>query len=335
MGRPRPPNLLLVKGHPSLTGEDARDFFNPPATVEVYLTEVLTDEDLGAYRFHLADMRRQDVGSGVHLTSEREEGGGTVLRFQAPTYAEIYDVLPILLKPFRMSRTVDWAKTYEALPEQDRGAILTTLAKFEAEDPEGRWPFAARMAEVFGKFPGAKIKSLRDGRNRGVRIEIATNKTMYRELTEQGQMSRLKGVTKQQIIYLPATGQARIALEDHSMKNETNAQGNIVGSAIGSGNTVNARDINAFINSVGQAEGLDPELKRVLVEARQALESGPLTGTDKDDAADDLGKLAEEVTKPEPQHGRVKRLFDGLVKLAPDVASILSAAARIGELIKG
>jgi hypothetical protein len=40
-----------------------------------------------------------------------------------------------------------------------------------------------------------------------------------------------------------------------------------------------------------------------------------LTGADKDDAADDLGKLAEEITKPEP---RIKRLFDGIKQLAPD-----------------
>ena len=120
IGRPKPPRLLRFKDRSPLTGEDAGNFFNPPAIVEVYLTEVLTDEELGVFRFHLGDMRRQGVGIGVHLTGEREEVGGTVLRFQAPTYAEIYDVLPIVLKPFRMSRAVDWAKTYEALPEHDR-----------------------------------------------------------------------------------------------------------------------------------------------------------------------------------------------------------------------
>ena len=111
--------------------------------------------------------------------------------------------------------------------------------------------------------------------------------------------------------------------------------GSVVGSAIGSGNTVTARDITAFINSMDQASGLDPELMRVLIEARKALESGPLTGADKDDAADDLGKLAEEVTKHQPQPGRVKRLLEAIRQLAPDVASSLAAAAKIGEMIKG
>jgi uncharacterized protein YjbI with pentapeptide repeats len=332
IGRPKPPTLLRVKDHPPLTGEDARSFFSPPATVEVYLTEVLTDEELGAFRFHLGDMRRQGVGINVHLTGERAEAGGTVLRFQSPTYSEVYDVLPVLLKPFRMSRAVEWAETYESLPERDRDAALTALAKVEAEDPEGRWLFAARMAEVFGSFPGAKITHLRDGRNRGVRIEVATNRTMYQKLAQQEQTGRSKPVTKQQIINVLADDRPRIALEDNSMTNETNAQGNIVGAAIGTGNTVKARDINAFISSVDQA---DPDLKRVLVEARKVLESEPLTGADKDDAADDLGKLAEEVTKPQPQPRRVKRLFESLVKLAPDVASILSSAVKIGDLIRG
>ena len=73
----------------------------------------------------------------------------------------------------------------------------------------------------------------------------------------------------------------------------------------------------------------------MLVEARKALESGNLTGADKDDAADDLGKLTDEIKRPEPQPGRIKRLFESIKQLAPDVASILSSAAKIGELIKG
>ena len=60
-----------------------------------------------------------------------------------------------------------------------------------------------------------------------------------------------------------------------------------------------------------------------------------MTGATKDDAADDLGKLIDEITKPEPRPGRIKRLFDGIKQLAPDVASILFSAAKFGELIKG
>jgi len=336
IGRPKPPRLLRFQDRSPLTDEDAWNFFNPPAIVEIYLTEVLTDEELGAFRFHLGDIRRQGVGIGVHLTGEHEESGGTALRFQAPTYAEIYDVLPVLLKPFRMSRAIDWPKTYEDLPEHERGAVLTALAKVEVKDPTGRWLFAERLAQAFGCFPVAQIKYIRDNRRldvRGVRIEVAINQAIYEKLAEPPRRSQL--VTKQQIINLLAGESPRIALEDHSMDSEVTIGGNVIGSAVGSGSTVNARDITAFINTVDQTTDLKPELKRVLVEARKALESSSLAGADKDDAADDLGKLTDEIQRPEPQPGRIKRLFDGIKQLAPDVASILSSAAKIGELIKG
>jgi hypothetical protein len=60
-----------------------------------------------------------------------------------------------------------------------------------------------------------------------------------------------------------------------------------------------------------------------------------VSGANRDDSADDLRKLAGEVAKPQPHPGRIRRLFEGLAKLAADVASILSSAAKIGEMIKG
>ena len=48
-----------------------------------------------------------------------------------------------------------------------------------------------------------------------------------------------------------------------------------------------------------------------------------------------FGMLVDETKKPEPQPGRIKRLFDSIKQLAPEVASILSSAAKIGELIRG
>jgi uncharacterized protein YjbI with pentapeptide repeats len=332
IGRPKPPSLLRVHGRPPLTGEDARNFFNQPAIVEVYLTEILTDEELGAFRFHLGDMRRQGVAIGVHLTGEREEGGGTVLRFQAPTYAEIYHVLPILLKPFRMSRAVDWAKTYEALPEHERGGVLTALATVEVRDPIRRWLFAERMAQAFGNFPVAQIRYIRDNRSldiRGVRIEVAINQAVYEELAPV----RPQLVTKQQIINMLADGSPRIALEDHSV--DIKAQGNFAGANVGVGNTIDARDINAFINAVDQSQGLDPEVGRALKEARTAIEASNLDAKDKGDAADELGKLADELKEAEPKPSRIKRLFESIQQLIPDAASILSSVAKICELIKG
>jgi uncharacterized protein YjbI with pentapeptide repeats len=258
IGRPKPPSLLRVKDRDPLTGEDARNFFNPLATIEVYLTEILTDEELGAFRFHLGDMRRQGVGIGVYLTGEWQEAGSTILRFQAPTYIEIYDVLPTLLKPFRTTRAVDWAKTYESLPEQERGSVLTALAKIETADPEGKWLFAHRMAELSHRFFNAKIVQIREGRSQGVLIKIASNQAVERRLAQ---------------LRKPAIPQARFQLtyyENHSMTNEV--KGNIVGSNFGTGNTLNAREIT-FQQLWNQAGGsIDlPALANELGQLRSAL----------------------------------------------------------------
>ena len=84
------------------------------------------------------------VSHHVHFVGWRVEANGTVLRFQAPTYEEIYSLLPILLAPFHMSQAVDWGETLRQLPGQERGLILTELARIEAAAPGGlalRGPF--------------------------------------------------------------------------------------------------------------------------------------------------------------------------------------------------
>ena len=198
-----------------------------------------------------------------------------------------------------MSRAIDWAKTYESLPEHERGAVLTALAKVEVKDPTGRWLFAERMAQAFGCFPWPRSST-----SATIAVSMSSASASRWPSTRPStrswlsRRSRSKLVTKQQIIYLLAGESPRIALESHSMDSEVTIGGNVVGSAVGTGSTVKARDITAFINTVDQADGLDPELKRVLVAARKPLESGNLTGTDKDDAADDLGKLTDEIRSP-------------------------------------
>jgi hypothetical protein len=57
--------------------------------------------------------------------------------------------------------------------------------------------------------------------------------------------------------------------------------------------------------------------------------------SDTEHAANDFGMLVDEIKKPERRPGRIKRLFASIKQLAPEVASILSSAAKIGELIRG
>src|SRR5665213_1759594 len=85
--------------------------------------------------------------------------------------------------------------------------------------------------------------------------------------------------------------------------------GDVTGGAVGSHAKVRARDITSYKQVVGGL-GLEGDLTRKLVEARELLETLGLAEDDKNDAADDLGKLAEELQKPVQEPGRVQRLWN-------------------------
>jgi len=110
--------------------------------------------------------------------------------------------------------------------------------------------------------------------------------------------------------------------------------GDVVGSAVGRGAAVQARDITVFKQTLDQLP-LDSELKRRFAEARDELDRCNLPDTDKNDVADDLAKLTEEVSKPEPSESRVKRLWGQIQAGAAPVAAILSGAASIAKLLGG
>jgi hypothetical protein len=96
---------------------------------------------------------------------------------------------------------------------------------------------------------------------------------------------------------------------------------------------VAARDVSAYNDLIDQSSTLDPDLKRTLKEAREALETIGLPEADKDDVADDLGKLTAELTKPQPDVYRVRRLWMRIRETAPTVAAILASASRLAELM--
>src|SRR5262249_42751101 len=130
---------LDVEGKNSLTGDSARTFFTLPAVLEVYLTERLSQEEFGCYHFHLGDLQHQGIAIGVFLVGYRYEGKGAVLRFQAATYSEIYDVLPDLLAPFALARAVDWKKSLASIPAGERSDAIMALIKREVGRPRGRY----------------------------------------------------------------------------------------------------------------------------------------------------------------------------------------------------
>jgi len=333
-GRPILPGILRMSDGSTLTGEDARNFFNPPATVEVYLSAVLTDQEVGLYHFHLGEVQHRSVGTDVHLVGRYYKAGGTALRFQAPTYEQIYQVLPTLLAPFRLNRAVDWCETLQHLPGQERGQVLTELARIEAADPQGIWHFADRLAEGFGNFPNAKIVQIRDGRHLAVRIDIATNQAMARKLAAKPNRSLPRSEQKNEFprseqrndFHFTGSSVHVSFLEDRSMSVDNKAGGNIV-SNIGEGNILSTGDVvfQQVWNELGGSIDL-PRLADDLIKLRAALQQ-EATEPDHDVAIGNVSmaaKAAKEGNGPKAlQYLKAagRWALDTATKLAVSVAS--------------
>ena len=108
--------------------------------------------------------------------------------------------------------------------------------------------------------------------------------------------------------------------------------GDVTGSAVGSGAILWARDINTFKNTVENSTSLSAELKQKLTQAREAIEAASLPVSDKGDASDALGKLAEELQKPQRDSGRLKRLWENIKAIAPSAASVLASSVKLAKM---
>ncbi|MEZ6113826.1 MAG: pentapeptide repeat-containing protein [Pirellulaceae bacterium] len=80
-GLPNAPSELR-SGDRRISGDEARHFFHKEFSVELFLTERLTERELGAYHFHLDELHSRDSALGVAFVGCRSEADGTVLRFQ-------------------------------------------------------------------------------------------------------------------------------------------------------------------------------------------------------------------------------------------------------------
>jgi hypothetical protein len=117
------------------------------------------------------------------------------------------------------------------------------------------------------------------------------------------------------------------------MGDRINVGGDVTGSAVGSGAVLWARDITTFKNTVDSSTALSAELKQKLTQARDLIEGEPLSPGDKGDAVDALGKMAEELQKPQHDEGRLKRLWENIKGIAPAAASVLASSVEIAKLI--
>jgi len=116
------------------------------------------------------------------------------------------------------------------------------------------------------------------------------------------------------------------------MGDEINIAGDVTGSAVGSGAALWARDITVFKNTVDNSTSLSPEVKQTLSRARDILEAEVIPSADKEDAADALGKLTEELQKPQRDPGRLKRLWENVKGIAPSAASALSSSVELAKI---
>ena len=109
--------------------------------------------------------------------------------------------------------------------------------------------------------------------------------------------------------------------------------GDVSGSAVGRGAKLDARDIAVYHSNVDSSANLDCSTKVVLKEARAMVDKLDLAQDERADVIDDLGRLTGELSKPEPNKGRIGRLWNSIKEIAPTVGAILEGAGAIAKLL--
>lgn len=116
------------------------------------------------------------------------------------------------------------------------------------------------------------------------------------------------------------------------MGDKTQVGGDVIGSAVGKGAALHARDMTIYRQVLASSE-IDAELKQVLLAARETIAQLLVSDEDRNDLADDLGKLTDEFAKPAPEQSRIARFLARIKEVAPSVESILMSAARVTQLL--
>jgi hypothetical protein len=310
-----------------LNGHEAANFFVMPAVVEVFLTRPLTDAELGALHFHLGEVHAHRVAADVYLVGHRQDAGGSVLRFQGPTYEAIYEALPDLLAAFHTTQAIEWTKTIESLTKDERGAAVAALVKAESRLKTGRWRLAARLADAFEGFADARVVKLVDGRKKGIAITVSTDEGMLERLTRA---ARPTGPTSAALVFQgPSTHYHGAA----QMGDTFNIKGNVTGSALGRDASVTAEQIIANIHQSTERSA-DANLIAAVKAALEAITAAKLPERDTKDAARTVDDIREEVEKPQSEAdagrpNRVKRWLDSLTAICKSAADAIRAAKAI------
>jgi molybdopterin converting factor small subunit len=119
---------------------------------------------------------------------------------------------------------------------------------------------------------------------------------------------------------------------DQHVGDKINIGGNVTGSAVGSHAKLKARDI---VTQIQQSGLLGEDIGQAFAKAAEELEKAQISEGDKEDVADYLEKLKKELEKQTKDEGRIKTIWDRINGIASTVATALSAAASIGQIVLG
>jgi hypothetical protein len=122
-------------------------------------------------------------------------------------------------------------------------------------------------------------------------------------------------------------------IEEVVMGDKTDIGGDVIGSAVGRGAKVEARDITVYKQAVDGSPNLADDAKEKLKQAREAIEKVDLSEDDRTDILDDLGKLTAELEKPEKDPSRLKRFLGRIKEISAPTAEIIMSAASIAKFI--
>jgi hypothetical protein len=103
--------------------------------------------------------------------------------------------------------------------------------------------------------------------------------------------------------------------------------------AVGGG-TVNARDIIVYKNTITKSS-LPEELKAVLLKAREELDSQKLSEADKNDVADSLGNLTNELEKEVKEPTRIARWINRIGEITASIAGVVKSCSTIQNILQG
>lgn len=117
------------------------------------------------------------------------------------------------------------------------------------------------------------------------------------------------------------------------MGDKTHVGRDVIGGAVGRGARVEVRDITVYNQAVDGSLNLDDDAKEKLKQAREAIERADLSEDDRTDILDDLGKLTEELQKPEKDTSRLKRFLARIKDISATTATIITSAASIAKFV--